>query len=249
MHTLNLKQLTLQDLPAIMTLQEKILEALLPHQKDFVVHRSEEDFKKLLTPPSGLYGCFDGDKLVAQMAYDLPSVRHAGTYPEFKTATAAQHLIIFEAILVDPAYRGHGLMQRMLAKVGDILHEQNPERTYAIMQIASANLASWKSALHYGMEMTKVAKDPGDSTPCFYLEKNMKFSKASVIKPAFYVNLENYPPQSPHFFQYMRTLYKHGYIGIKYDAEHNGIALAKFTTPSLVKVLSPYLEKPALQKF
>ena len=227
MHTLNFKPLTVGDLPAIMALQQKIIDALPPHQKDFIIGRTPDDFKHLLTPPSGLYGCFDGDKLVAQMAYDLPTTRHVGTYPEFKPNIGAEKLIVFEAILVDPAYRGHGLMQRMLAKVGDMLHEQNPKRTYAIMQIASANLASWKSALHDGMNITKVAKDPQDGTPCFYLEKNMKFSKTSMATPAFYVNLENYPPQSPAFFQYMRTLYKHGYIGTGYDKKLNSIALIK----------------------
>jgi len=246
MHTLNLKPLTLQDLPAIITLQGKILEALPPHQKDFVVHRSEEDFKKLLTQPSGLYGCFDGDKLIAQMAYDLPLGRHAGTYPEFKSTVPAKKLIVFEAILVDPAYRGHGLMQRMLAKVGDMLHEQNPERTYAIMQIASANLASWKSALHDGMNITKVAKDPQDGTPCFYLEKNMKFSKTSMATPTFYVNLENYPPQSPLFFQYMRTLYKHGYIGTGYDKKLNGITLMKKEDKN---ILNLYALQSAMQMY
>lgn len=214
---LTFRKLTTDDLDSIIFLQQEIIEHLGPGENEFITHRNREDFEKLLTPPSGLYGCFDGDKLIAQMAYDLPTERHAGTYPEFKPLLPAEKLIVFEAILVDPAYRGHGLMRRMMAHTEKVLQDKTPERVCSIMKIAYNNPASWISAMNHGMTITKIGIDPDDGGKVFYLGKTAHPPQTTRIGPSKSVKLKNILIHGVACYQYMEYLMAHGYIGTVFD--------------------------------
>ena len=91
--------------------------------------------------------------------------------PEFKPNTPNEDLVIYEAILVDPAYRGSSLMKRMLNYIE--AHALDNGRKHSIIQIAVDNPASWINALHHGMSITKVDLDPSDGAKVIYLEKNI----------------------------------------------------------------------------
>ena len=109
------KELGIENLSAVLQLQDKIIENLHEDEKHFILKRSVDDFMKALDSESThMLGVFDGDKLVAQSIFDFPQNGQKRDMPEFAGEEANDDLVIYKAILVDSDYRGTGLMKNML---------------------------------------------------------------------------------------------------------------------------------------
>ena len=118
-----------------------------------------------------MLGVFDKDELIAQIVYRTPYNNEARDISEYKPEVPNENLVIYEAILVDPSYRGGSLMKRMLEHIEEA--ELENQRNTAIIQIAIDNPASWINALNHGMQITKVDLDPTDGVKVLYLEKKL----------------------------------------------------------------------------
>ena len=169
---LTAKKLNDNHLQDVMALQKKIIDNLHPDERHFILQRSAEEFQQHLNgKSSGMLGVFDGDRLVAQMVYGLPRNGEKRDMPEFRPDIANDHLVIYEAVLVDPEYRGSSLMKRMLGFVEEQAAVHG--RKHSLIQIAIDNPASWINALHHGMFITRVDRDPVDGAKVLYLEKTI----------------------------------------------------------------------------
>ena len=158
---LTVKKLNIENLADVMKLQQKIIGNLHPDEQHFILHRTAEDYMKSLDGrSSNMLGVFDGETLIAQTVYSLPHNGESRDMPEFKPEIENKDLVLYEAILVDPVYRGSSLMKRMLEYIEN--NALDSGRTHAIIQIAVDNPASWINALHHGMSITKVDLDPAD---------------------------------------------------------------------------------------
>ena len=112
------KKLTKENLKDVIALQQKIIAGLHPDEQHFILHRTEADYLKSLTGgSSNMMGVFDGDLLVAQTIFAMPLNGEKRDMPEFKSNTENEELVLYEAILVDPAYRDSSLMTRMLGYI------------------------------------------------------------------------------------------------------------------------------------
>lgn len=175
---LTVKKLNQTNLPDVMNLQERIISGLHPDEQHFILHRTEADYMKSLNgTSSNMLGVFDEDKLIAQVVYGLPQNGETRDMPEFKSDIPNNELVIYEAILVDPKYRGSSLMKRMLEYIEANAIDEG--RKHSIIQIAVDNPASWINALHHGMSITKVDLDPYDGVKVIYLEKEIKNNNIS----------------------------------------------------------------------
>lgn len=218
------KKLNSTNLQDVMSLQQKIINGLHPDEQHFILHRTEADYMKSLTgTSSNMLGVFDGEELIAQTVYGTPQKGEPRDMPEFKSDTPNENLVIFEAILVDPAYRGSSLMKRMLDYI-----EQNvidSGRTHSIIQIAVDNPASWINALHYGMSITKVDLDPSDGAKVIYLEKKIEKDKTQTPlmqdnNKTYSMHLgENIHKKIPSLFMKMQYLIAQGYHGVSLNKE------------------------------
>lgn len=214
------KKLDGSNLKDVMSLQQKIIEGLHPDEQHFILHRTEADYMKSLNGnSSNMLGIFDGDELIAQAVYGMPHNGETRDMPEFKPNTPNEDLVIYEAILVDPAYRGSSLMKQMLEYIES--HAIDSGRKYSIIQIAVDNPASWINALHHGMSITKVDLDPSDGVKVIYLEKPIKHPKEqSVVKLTDNVQTyslylgDNIHAKIPSLFMKMQYLIKKGYKGV-----------------------------------
>ncbi|MBO5038355.1 MAG: GNAT family N-acetyltransferase [Alphaproteobacteria bacterium] len=218
------KKLDSTNLKDVMSLQQKIINGLHPDEQHFILHRTEADYMKSLNgTSSNMLGVFDNGELIAQTVYGTPQNNEPRDMPEFKSDTPNENLVIFEAILVDPAYRGSSLMKRMLEYI-----EQNAidsGRTHSIIQIAVDNPASWINALHYGMSITKVDLDPSDGAKVIYLEKKIEKNKTQAPLTqdnnrtySMYLG-ENIHKKIPSLFMKMQYLIAQGYQGISLNKE------------------------------
>ena len=220
---LTVKKLDISNLPDVMNLQQKIISGLHPDEQHFILHRTEEDYLKSLNgKSSNMLGVFDGEELIAQTVYVMPHNGELRDMPEFRPDIPNQDIVIYEAILVDPAYRGSSLMKRMLEYIEN--HALDNGRKHSMIQIAIDNPASWINALHHGMAITKVDYDPNDGVKVLYLEKRITHQTTSTLKQdnkkTYSLHLgENIHAQIPALFNKMQYLIRNGYHGVSLDKE------------------------------
>ncbi len=224
---LTLKKLDTTNLQDVMSLQSRIISGLHPDEQHFILHRTEQDYlKSLLGTSSNMLGIFDEDKLIAQIVYALPKNGEKRDMPEFKANIPNEQLVIYEAILVDPSYRGGSLMKQMLEYIEKKLIDKN--RTHSIIQIAIDNPASWINALKHGMSITKVDKDPTDGVKVIYLEKEINKPDSCAIKSTYNMFLGNdIHAKIPLLFNKMQHLIKNGYYGIGLNKETQSLVWEK----------------------
>ncbi|MCM1322676.1 MAG: GNAT family N-acetyltransferase [Acetobacter sp.] len=229
---LKVQKLNETNLSNVMELQERIISGLHPDEQHFILHRTEADYIKSLNgSSSNMLGVFDGDKLIAQVVYGMPQNGEARDMPEFKPDTPNEDLVIYEAILVDPAYRGSSLMKRMLEYIETNAIDEG--RKHSIIQIAVDNPASWINALHHGMSITKVDLDPTDGVKVIYLEKAIKHNETQ--EPLFQDNKETYSmylgenihAKIPSLFMKMQHLINKGYQGVSLNKETKSLIWQK----------------------
>lgn len=221
---LTVKKLDISHLPDVMNLQQKIISGLHPDEQHFILHRTEEDYLKSLNgKSSNMLGVFDGEELIAQTVYVMPHNGEPRDMPEFRPDIPNQDIVIYEAILVDPAYRGSSLMKRMLEYIEN--HALDNGRKHSMIQIAVDNPASWINALHHGMAITKVDYDPNDGVKVLYLEKRITHQTTTSTlkqdsKKTYSLHLgENIHAQIPALFNKMQYLIRNGYHGVSLDKE------------------------------
>lgn len=228
---LTVKKLDGTNLKDVMYLQQKIIAGLHPDEQHFILHRTESDYMKSLNgTDSNMLGVFDGEELIAQTIYGTPQNNSTRDMPEFKPDIPNENLVIFEAILVDPAYRGSSLMKRMLEYIEE--HAIDEKRTHSIIQIAVDNPASWINALHHGMSITKVDLDPSDGVKVIYLEKNIKAKAPSPLiqdnRKTYSMYLgENIHKKIPALFMKMQHLISLGYQGVSLNKETQSLIWQK----------------------
>lgn len=226
---LTVKKLNIENLADVMKLQQKIIGNLHPDEQHFILHRTAEDYMKSLDGrSSNMLGVFDGETLIAQTVYSLPHNGESRDMPEFKPEIENKDLVLYEAILVDPVYRGSSLMKRMLEYIEN--NALDSGKTHAIIQIAVDNPASWINALHHGMSITKVDLDPADGAKVIYLEKEISRKPAPVPFPVqnnariYSMHLgENIHAAIPALFHKMQHLIKNGYHGVALNKESKSL--------------------------
>ena len=222
------KELGIENLSAVLQLQDKIIENLHEDEKHFILKRSVDDFMKALDSESThMLGVFDGDKLVAQSIFDFPQNGQKRDMPEFAGEEANDDLVIYKAILVDSDYRGTGLMRNML----DFIEKKAVDagKKSAIIQIAVDNPASWISAMKNGMTIRKVDLDPEDSAKVLYLQKDFN-SKGTTVpsQEIFPMYLgKDIHKEIPALFNKMQYLIKQGYQGVGVNKEMHAILWSK----------------------
>lgn len=228
---LTVKKLNGTNLEDVMSLQQRIIAGLHPDEQHFILHRTKTDYMKSLNgTSSNMLGIFDGDELIAQTIYGTPKNNEPRDMPEFKSEIPNENLVIFEAILVDPAYRGSSLMKKMLEYIETNAIDNN--RTHSIIQIAVDNPASWINALHHGMSITKVDLDPADGAKVIYLEKKIKQESPSPYiqdnNQTYSMFLgENIHKKIPSLFMKMQHLIAKGYHGISLNKETQSLIWQK----------------------
>lgn len=225
------KKLNSQNLQDVMKLQEKIINGLHSDEQHFILHRTESDYMKSLTgKSSNMLGVFDGEELIAQVVYTMPLNGEERDMPEFKSDVPNEDLVLYEAILVDPAYRGSSLMKKMLGYIE--AHALDKGRKHSIIQIAVDNPASWINALHHGMSITKVDRDPYDGVEVLYLEKKIAGDEGekaySLAHPVYIMPLgENIHKKIPTLFNKMQYLVQEGYRGVGLNKETQSLIWQK----------------------
>ena len=212
---LTLKKLDITDLKSLIDLQNKIILDLKEDEQHFILHRTASDFLNALESDSTyVFGLYDGDCLVSQSILSLPKDNETREIPEFLSDVPNSKLAVYKAVLVDPKYRGRGLMKKML-RIREETSIMNG-RNIAISQIAADNPASWINALRYGMQITRVGYDPEDHAKVVYLQKRLdgKMDPKINLQKKYALSLgKDIHNQVPVLFNKLQKLSSDGWIG------------------------------------
>ncbi len=225
-NTLTLKKLEMNttDLRSLLDLQDKIISGLKPDEQHFILHRTIDDFSNALkSNHMYVFGLYDGERLISQSILSLPGDNDTRELSEFAQEYKNSELAVFKAVLVDPEYRGQGLMKQMLKIREQVAIEHG--RKIAITQIAADNPASWVNALQYGMQITKVDFDPEDNAKVIYLQKRLDGKHSSSVSSNEYrLSLgSDVHKNVPALFNKMMALSASGMIGTSWDKQNNQI--------------------------
>ena len=218
-----LKKLDIKDLKSLIDLQDKIIADLKDDEQHFILHRTASDFLNALESDSMyVFGLYDGDRLVSQSILSLPQDNDKREISEFLSNEKNSDLAVYKAVLVDPEYRGRGLMKRMLQIREDAAILNG--RRIAITQIAADNPASWINALRYGMQITKVGFDPDDNAKVIYLQKNLDGQKEPKLnmQQEYSMSLgKDIHHQVPVLFNKMQKLSQDGWVATNIKIDKN----------------------------
>lgn len=242
--TLRKLEMTSDDLKGLLDLQNKIIEGLHPDEQHFILHRTVDDFSKALKSDyMYVFGLFDGDRMVAQSILSLPGNDVEREIAEFGQEYQNSDIAVFKAVLVDPEYRGKGLMKKMLNIRECVAVEHG--RKLAITQIAADNPASWINAIQYGMKITKVGLDPNDQAEVVYLQKSLNGEPELPLNHGKIYDLhlgQNVHKNVPMLFNKMVRLSETGMVGISWDKKKNAIRFVERESFSNTKALKKVQE-------
>ena len=222
--TLKKLEMTSEDLKSLIDLQDKIIAGFKPDEQHFILHRTIDDFSNALKSDyMYVFGLYHKDRLVSQSILSLPNDHNKRDLPEFANQYKNSELAIYKAVLVDPEYRGHGLMKKMLKIREQVAMEHG--RKLAITQIAADNPASWVNAIQYGMQIAKVGFDPEDDAKVIYLQKQLSTQQQKFIpQSVFRLSLgSDVHKNIPALFNKMIKLSEDGYMGVTWDKSNNQI--------------------------
>lgn len=223
--TLKKLEMNTADLRSLLDLQDKIIAGFKPDEQHFILHRTIDDFSNALkSDHMYVFGLYDGNRLVSQSILSLPGDHDTRELPEYAAEHKNSELAVFKAVLVDPEYRGRGLMKQMLRIREQVAAEHG--RKIAITQIAADNPASWVNAIQYGMKITKVGFDPEDNAKVIYLQKDLGGRQPQIHSDATSYRLSlgsDVHKNVPALFNKMMALSESGMIGTTWDKQTNSI--------------------------
>lgn len=218
---LSITKLGLDDIENMLALQNKILNNLPEDQKYFIVERKKSDLLVALSSENmHVFGIYVGKTLVAQSILNFPKDDAPRDIPEFAQNYKNSEIAIFQAILVDPAYRGVGLMKRMLQVREDMAVLSG--KKIAICKIAADNSFSWQNALKHGMRIMKAGIDKSGQQK-LYLQKSLKNLPQSAIQAKYVVK-----PNTQSLKNIMLNMSKLGWVGL-WDGDAKALAYVSFS--------------------
>ncbi len=213
------------DLHSLVDLQDKIIAGFKPDEQHFILHRTLDDFSNALkSDHMYVFGLFDKNRLVSQSILSLPGNNDKRELEEFAFQRPNEDLAVYKAVLVDPQYRGRGLMKRMLKIREEVAISAG--RKLAITQIAADNPASWVNAIQYGMNIARVDYDPEDNAKVIYLQKSLDGStdyNLDMSRPYVLSLGTDVHKNVPILFNKMMKLSNDGFVGTGWDKDNNSI--------------------------
>lgn len=146
-HELSFRQLSRDDMPAIMALCRKV-EATMPDPEWYYV-MDDEGFA-LCCDRGETYGYFDGERLTSFAILTPWHVRGDGCYAA-KTDLPAENTYDFQDVMVDPDYRRRGLHTSLIARFVEMAREKGG--TAMFCTISPKNIPSKRSFEKSGFEL------------------------------------------------------------------------------------------------
>ena len=209
-----IRDLALNDLKAIMQLQEKVIASLT--DVSFLQPLSKEEFLYILEGNGTMIGAFHNDLLIAFRAMLEPEIdeEHLGLDAGLDVSELPS-VLYSEVSNVDPDFRGNGL-QQILGKI--LIENVDASRhRYICTTVAPFNIASLKDKFALGMHIISLENKYGDLLR-YTMLKDLSM-KSSTGNDTVIVDMSDSTRQ--------QSLLNEGWVGINM-VEENGLWKVEF---------------------
>lgn len=145
----------------IIKLQDQTYKMLKPEERTYIIPKDRAYLEKHFDTGNEVLGIIVDGKLIAQSVLQYPTKtitdKDMVAIPD---GVDHKKTSIMQGVIVDPAFRGHHLMQIMIEHWID--HAEAKGRTDLLATIDTANIASWSSFMKGGMNLYFAGVDPND---------------------------------------------------------------------------------------
>lgn len=209
------RYLTLDDLTAVMALQDVVLDDLNRHgHGNFIVPKDAGHFGHFITHGGFMVGIFHNDLLCAQAVLGMPTPEAPDTGMDMHLPATVEQLSVFRGVLVHPAYRGNHFMRVLGGLWLDTMRQCN--RTHAVAEVAVENPYSWRVMQDMGLAIVETGIDPTDGCLLYYLHLPPEGPLAGGPASIFFR-----PEQE---LEMQAALLHNGYVGSAYASGFVGYA-------------------------
>ena len=153
-------QLSLTDLDAILTLQDKVVASL--ENKAVLAPLTRDNFQYILEGNGLMIGAFVDEQLIAFRALMVPLIDEEHLGRDIGLTEEELASVIYQEISnVHPAYRGNRLQQTLATLIMKEFAKQNKTYAYVCCTVAPFNIPSLKDKLAQGMEIAALKEKYG----------------------------------------------------------------------------------------
>jgi ribosomal protein S18 acetylase RimI-like enzyme len=153
--TYQVRQLQIDDLRSILSLQQEVLDTL--DKKDSLQPLSTEEYKTILEGHGLMLGVFVKKQLIAFRALWFPGEDKENLGRDLGLSADEQMKVVHQEIsIVHPDYRGNGLQKRLAVLVMEELESRLEEFQYVCCTVHPFNIPSLKDKFAQGLFIVQV---------------------------------------------------------------------------------------------
>lgn len=176
------KKLTLDDLPQILTLQKTVVDAL--PDKEALQPLTVEEFQNILKGNGVLVGVFVEDRLIAFRALLIPDMDDQDLAKDIGLSDEAdlKRVCYQEISNVHPDFRGYGFQKKMASIIMKLI--DTSQFDYVLATVMPYNIPSIKDKFHQGMHIAAVKEKYGGKLRYIFfkpLHKELPLAEESVF--------------------------------------------------------------------
>ncbi|MDE2336820.1 MAG: GNAT family N-acetyltransferase [Alphaproteobacteria bacterium] len=210
----------------ILALEDAAFKVLGADERHYLLRKDAAFFARHFAAGGTVLGIVavsaDGSaQLVAQSIVINPTAARPETgMTDMAVAVAPEKLTVLEGVIVDPAWRGNGLMDAMvmhwLAQAG------KNGRTHALAEVAVENAYSWSVFLKEGLHIESLGVDPADQSVLYNMHGHIPDLKAAFNESA---KKKSAVPAADLARQ--KELLAQGWKGVAFDRAAGTLAFAR----------------------
>jgi RimJ/RimL family protein N-acetyltransferase len=170
----------------IEALHDATVKSLTPEQSEFMIPKSHEYIEHHMAKGggNGALGVVCNGRLIAQILIYHPTAADVGVVLANPPANvAAEDITVLGGACVDVAYRGNGLMNRLVDKWLD--YSASHGRTHAAADIDIHNTASWAAFIRGGLSLETLMTDPRDGGSVYMAHEEVAKAQRLRLTPEF----------------------------------------------------------------
>jgi ribosomal protein S18 acetylase RimI-like enzyme len=201
---------------------QSIIDTLPSDHCAFILPKKRSFFQTLFEKGVGrVIGVVTQGKLIAQGLMLMPTQTCPDTgMVDMEAVSSPDDVSVFQAVSVNPDYRGNRLMRVMTREWLKLAGEEG--RTHAIAEVDVHNVASWASFVHEGMDIVSLGFDPDDGTRVYNIHEEIEhaFAKKAGLSSGF----NRYAPSDKrivdlHDLDGQENMFSQGYVGVEWSLQ------------------------------
>ncbi len=184
-HKMSMRLLSESDLPQIMDLQTRTVRTLTSTQKNALVPKSKNQFRKRMSQLGMMLGVFDEESgqekggLIAYGVLALPCPEWSVAdmvLPKEKLFCASESLAVIQNNVVRLDYRERGINTYLIKARLEVCKAIS--RPHVMAEVSVHNPASLKGFLKLGFFVDSSGVDPDDGCKLFFVHKNVNVNSS-----------------------------------------------------------------------